>query len=368
MKSRMALAAAAAASMTGLAHAQGSVALYGIVDEGITVVNNEGGAHNVRMESGVYRGSRWGLDGSEDLRGGMKAVFKLENGFSLDNGSLRQGGLIFGRQAYVGVSSPYGTLTLGRQYDATTDFAWYYNVAAIASGYGFHQGDLDRTLGDRLNNSVKYRSPDFQGLSAIAMYSFSNTAGAFHQGSAWSSGVFYNHGPFTAAAAYTYLAGTTFDPYAAMGLRSFMGRPVVTRVGDVVTPVEESFALNSLGTFGVGASYAIGDVSLIANVTNTRLKYQGDATVMQVYEAGATWQATPALLTALAYQHTRFEGHKWHQVSLGAYYSLSKRTRMYASVDYLKSSSGVDPVIAHDFAPSQVSWQGSARIGVLHNF
>lgn len=368
MKGKMALAAAAAASMTGLAHAQGSVTLYGILDEGITVVNNEGGAHNVRMESGVYRGSRWGLDGSEDLGGGMKAVFKLENGFSLDNGSLGQGGLMFGRQAYVGLSSPYGTLTFGRQYDATTDFAWDYNVAAIASGYGFHQGDLDRTLGDRLDNSVKYRSPDFHGLSAIAMYAFSNTAGEFHKGSAWSSGVFYDHGPFTAAVTYTYLAGTTFDPYAAMGLRSFMGRTVVTREGDVVTPVEESFALDSLGTLGVGASYAIGNVSLIANMTNTRLKYQGDATVMQVYEAGATWQATPALLTALAYQHTRFEGHKWHQVSLGAYYSLSKRTQVYASVDYLKASSGVDPVTAYDFAPSQVSWQGNARIGVLHNF
>jgi outer membrane protein OmpU len=367
MKGKIALAATAA-SLVSLAHAQGSVTLYGILDEGITVVNNEGGSHNVKMESGVYRGSRWGLSGTEDLGGGFNAVFKLENGFSLDNGSLGQGGLMFGRQAYVGFSSPYGTLTFGRQYDATTDFAWDFNVAAVASGYGFHQGDLDRTLGDRLDNSVKYRTPDLHGFSAIAMYSFSNTPGDFHKGSAWSSGGFYEHGPFKAAVTYTYLAGTTFDPYAAMGMRTFMGRTVVIRQGDDVTPVEESFALDSLGTLGVGASYAIDNVTLIGNLTNTRLKYQGASTVMQVYEGGVTWQATPALLTAVAYQHTRFEGNKWHQISAGAYYSLSKRTQVYASVDYLKASQGIDPVTAYDFAPSHVSWQGNARVGILHNF
>jgi predicted porin len=74
-------------------------------------------------ERGTINGSRWGLRGAEDLGGGLKAIFVLENGFSVQNGRLAQDGREFGRQAYVGVgSTQFGTVTLGRQYDSLVDF------------------------------------------------------------------------------------------------------------------------------------------------------------------------------------------------------------------------------------------------------
>ena len=103
---------------SGVVYAQSSVTLYGIIDEGVNYNSNANGNRLYNLSSGVFQGSRWGLRGKEDLGGGLGAIFVLENGFDVNTGRLGQGGLLFGRQAYVGISSPYGTVTFGRQYDS----------------------------------------------------------------------------------------------------------------------------------------------------------------------------------------------------------------------------------------------------------
>ena len=115
------------AALTGVfataAHAQSSVTLYGLIDAGITYTNNQQGHSNWKATSGSVNGSRWGLRGSEDLGGGLKAIFTLENGFNIMNGTNGQGGREFGRQAFVGLSSDqFGAVTLGRQYDSVVDY------------------------------------------------------------------------------------------------------------------------------------------------------------------------------------------------------------------------------------------------------
>jgi len=100
-------------AFAGAAHAQSSVTLYGIIDGGFTYVNKTGGnvagtgnaTKNISLNSGNLQGSRWGLKGAEDLGGGLKAIFVLESGFNVNNGMSAQGGRLFGRQAYVGLSS-----------------------------------------------------------------------------------------------------------------------------------------------------------------------------------------------------------------------------------------------------------------------
>ncbi len=120
-------AAAAALLAASAAHAQSSVTLYGLIDAGVAYTNNveKGGTRGPLFQatSGEINGSRFGLRGSEDLGGGLRAIFVLENGFSVTNGKLAQDNRLFGRQAYVGLSSnQFGTVTLGRQYDALVDF------------------------------------------------------------------------------------------------------------------------------------------------------------------------------------------------------------------------------------------------------
>ena len=104
------------------AHAQSSVTLYGIIDTGVEYVShaNAAGDHVVRMPGVTGElPSRWGLRGTEDLGGGYQAVFTLESGFNVRGGDLGQGGRLFGRQAFVGLKSGFGTLAFGRQYTMT---------------------------------------------------------------------------------------------------------------------------------------------------------------------------------------------------------------------------------------------------------
>ncbi|MEK6293916.1 MAG: porin, partial [Paraburkholderia tropica] len=115
------------AALTGVfataAHAQSSVTLYGLIDAGVTYANNSGGHSLWKASSGTVNGSRWGLRGSEDLGGGLKAIFTLESGFNIMNGAAGQSSRMFGRQAFVGLASnQFGAVTLGRQYDSVVDY------------------------------------------------------------------------------------------------------------------------------------------------------------------------------------------------------------------------------------------------------
>ena len=85
------LSLAALGAFAGVAHAQSSVTLYGVVDTGILVNNNVKGLHQYSLSQGTS--SRWGLKGTEDLGGGLSAIFTLENGYATATGALSQGGL-----------------------------------------------------------------------------------------------------------------------------------------------------------------------------------------------------------------------------------------------------------------------------------
>ncbi|CAD6558140.1 Outer membrane porin protein [Paraburkholderia hiiakae] len=364
------------AALPMAARAQSSVTLYGVIDAGITYVSNTGGSHVVKFDDGVTYANRWGLMGTEDLGGGMKAVFKLESGFHLANGQISNGGSLFGRAAYVGLQSDWGTLTFGNQFDMTREMVYLYNVSAWASGYAINQGDFDRMNGDHLPNAVKFMSNTYAGFQFGGMYSFSNTPGDFHTGSAWSVGAQYQHGPFSIGTAYTQLNNPSgiygFDPYNMIGVRSFFGRPTVSvdpATGAVTSLYADTpFPVDKQGAFGVGASYAIGNVTLMGAFTYTQIKAFGESEHMQVAEGGANWQVTPAMSLIGGYQYTHFDGHHWNQLSAGMHYLLSKRTDVYISGDWLSASQGVDAVIGYSFTPSSTTTQADVRIGMRHSF
>ena len=105
--------ATAAATLCGAAHAQSNVTIYGLFDVGVQLEDASNGK-TVKVVSGGRSGSRLGFRGSEDLGGGLSAIWVGESGLNLDTGGLGQGGRFFGRQVYVGLKGGWGTLVGGR--------------------------------------------------------------------------------------------------------------------------------------------------------------------------------------------------------------------------------------------------------------
>jgi predicted porin len=175
-----------------LCHAQNSVTLYGAIDEDLlyqssssTLGANAGGKSNWTLTSGGYMGSRWGIRGSEALGDGMHTVFQLENGFNQNTGMSQQGGLEFGRQAYVGISSDQlGTVTLGRQYTPYFDLLQPFTPTTWLA---MHPGDIDAMdFIYHTNSSIKYRSPSEDGFTVAGLYALAGIPGSVARGSTWS--------------------------------------------------------------------------------------------------------------------------------------------------------------------------------------
>jgi len=174
------------------AAASAQVTIYGILDIGPTYVTNQGGKSNVRMDAGTLQQSRIGFRGTEDLGGGYSAFFNLENGFNLDDGSMATANNLFSRDSRVGLKGPFGSISAGRQSNATVDAIAPYAASMLAYGPSYlatHPGDHDRVLNIPTDNSLKYTTPNFAGFTGIVSYGFGEVAGDTKQNSSRNAGV-----------------------------------------------------------------------------------------------------------------------------------------------------------------------------------
>jgi len=378
------------ATIATVAHAQASVTLYGLIDEGFEAISNAptangaGGARQYRLDStNGLNSSRWGLKGDEDLGGGLSAIFQLENGFELNNGRLGQGGAEFGRQAFVGLrSTRFGTVTLGRQYDSVVDYVGKleFGDSNVGTTHGAHPVDLDNfNNARRTNNAIKYASPDYRGLTVGGMYSFGGVAGSVARNQVFSVGGGYHNGPLTLGAAYLQAR----NPAASL----FGSNPSDTADSNGLTgtPVLSGYAsANAYHVFGAGATYALGNAILGANWSNVRFAnvaaLDDTSAIFDNLEASVQYHLTPRLLAGVAYDYLHGShvsastgGANYNQFSVGANYRLSLRTDLYAAVDY-QIANGHDSTghgaVANiaGLSPSSNRYQTVGRVGIRHRF
>ena len=195
--------AALLAAGAGAASAQTNVTIYGIVDAGL--VRESGGVvNNTKITSGVGSASRIGFRGTEDLGGGMSALFTLETGVKIDTGEVDTAGTIFNRQAFVGLKTNAGTVTLGRQYTP-----WHQALAQVADPFGTgYAGTSKNQFPDsgtnvRTSNTVIYTAPVMMGgFSADLAYSLGEQAGSSKAGRQFGGSVGYSKGPLNVRLAY----------------------------------------------------------------------------------------------------------------------------------------------------------------------
>lgn len=332
----------------GAAHAQSSVTLYGLIDESIQYVHNADRSNNNlwNMFSGNLQGSRWGMKGSEDLGGGLKAIFQLESGFDPNTGKSSQGGRLFGRQAYVGLShDAYGTFTAGRQYDPVVDMVQALTADNYFGSTFTTPGDVDNNdNSSRTNNAVKYVSPVWSGFQFEGMYALGGVAGSTGSGQTWSGAATWSGGPFSVAAGYIRMdAGNT----AASRGASWNTATVPTSGATFDSQVNNGYAsAKSVSIASTAAQYVTGPLTF--NIRYSFAQYKPDAfsafteqEKFHVVGGYAGYQVTPAMLLGLGYIWTHGAGDtsaNYHQVSLGGDYSLSKRTDLYLVGAYQHAS------------------------------
>ncbi|WP_296225059.1 porin [Ralstonia sp. UBA689] len=353
---RQAIYIAAASALTaacGLAHAQSSVTLYGRVAGGVDYTNKiattNGTASRLQYGSNQWGTSMWGLKGSEDLGGGLKAVMNLENGFTSADGS--SGGVLFNRYAVVGLSSTtYGTLLLGRAMGIPDGEGWSIDPMGLQfMSIATLQGN--RTWGSR-PKAITYNSPDWGGLSFRAQAGLNGTAGNFNGGRQLAASVAYQTGPLMLKAFYEEMRDN-----AAQFTNLYTASRLYTAGG--------TYQIGDLKLFG-GYSLIQSGGATVADADNP-----AGATRQQTYWVGANYQVTPAttLVGGVFRANQNNGGGNGTLLTLGVNYALSKRTLLYGTVGtVLNGKNATFSVEAAGGKPTAGSSQQGVYTGVVHSF
>lgn len=311
----------ASALICGAAHAQSSVQLYGALDIGVDYANHSGTENSgvVRVDSGTLYGNRWGIRGVEDLGGGLKTLFTAESGFALNNGASTQGGLLFGRQIFVGLQNRLGTLTMGRQYTIDTDLASYHaNVASRANNYTGLSHWVDR-LADRVNNAIKYQTRNLNGFTFAGQYGFGGIAGNSAAMRILNAGGNYSNGPLGLGA--TYLRINNVDGKRLSGVAVVDGQYV-------------------LGPATVHLAYTDTRGTAANTLCFSTCAARPDQVVRTV-EAGLDYYATPVVRFYAGGAYTRISNDlagNAFQFNLSGFHALSKRTEVYVLAGYTRTT------------------------------
>lgn len=369
------------------AHAQSSVTLYGLIDTGFIYTNNQLGHSNWQIANSSTQNTVFGLKGSEDLGGGLHALFKIEQGFLTSNGAQAFSGDGFGSQSWIGLQSdPYGTLTFGRQFDVMNDLVgpltaefntWGGSMAA-------HPFENDNLASNSvvINNTVKYTSPTYMGVTLETMYAFSNKAGAFGNNRSYGFGVSYAEGPINLAAGYLQLdnagsgsgAITTADTSANL----LADRQRIWSLGGSYTFGPATVGLvwshtqldNTAGVFSFGTGTYLGADDASAGTLAGSLRLDN-------YEVNAKYALTPALSVSGAYTYTHgaYNGAApgWNTAMLQTDYAFSKRTDIYLEGVYQNvHGAPADSVLSHaminTLSPSSTNTQVAVTVGLRHTF
>ncbi len=323
------LIALAVLATTGAAMAQSSVTLYGRLDASVGSLDT-GAASDTRMFSGNLTTSRWGVMGSEDLGGGLKANFRLETAIDVTSGASTN----FTRASWVGLSGGFGGITMGLRdsaYKDAFDLGNAHNLfdSEFTTGKAAFEGAAGVNVGNFISrpaSQIRYDSPKFGGLSGSASYAFDQTAGtesdiqAFH--------LRYAGGPLDVALGYqaqnAAVAANDRDYTVISGLYDF---------GAFRLSAQYQNAKNAANLkdndFSIGVSVPFGAFDLSAGVSTSQTKANGT----KVREG-----------TAFA---------------LGGTYALSKRTRVYAA--YLDGDT-------ENAAGTTVTERKLYAVGVAHTF
>lgn len=367
----IALLAAACCALHGQAHAQSaspapsSIKIYGVADAGLVLERGGPAGATTSLTSGVASGSRLGFKGTEDLGGGLAAGFVIEGGINLDSGASGQGGLAFGRQSYVSLGGPLGTLSAGRQYSP-----YFKALRDVADPFGdglAGQAANVMVPNRRMDNAVVYASPRLAGWSADLAYSAGEVAGDSTRKRALGGAVNYAAGPLALVLSHHRRE----DAAASLHARNSL--------------LAARYTLNhALGTYQLHAAYAanrgmgtVGSGGLLAQTVSGAAPAVG-AAVLAAGPVGAPGAASHDVLLGLCatFGPHRFAGslirhldgspasRDAHQFGVAYLYGLSKRTDLYTAYGRIGNGNGAAFTVGN--ATEDGKGNRAVNIGLRH--
>ncbi|AHG63777.1 porin [Advenella mimigardefordensis] len=350
-------------AIAGLAHAETSVQLYGLVDAGVGYSQTKVSygdswvkTRDIGLVDGIGGTNNWGLKGIEDLGNGTSAIFQLESGFSLGTGHSLSEGTLFDRRALVGLTgADWGTVTLGRQFNVADDILSPLDPFGTNFGQaGVTAGAFGDSVSANMSDSIKYMSPTWSGFQFGLGYSGRNEKTEYSSGagrivdkdtSNWiTAGLSYVNGPLAVAA--------TYDRFRSDVTVSDESTKSTTNMWNVGLTYDFT-AVKAHLMYGQthGALPATGLSSGLIHSLDTALVDDGDSGLLsgtsgyrqQAWLAGLTIPVGDAGRVLLSYQGNHVKNSDTvydkargtlHIGSIGYSQDLSKRTTLYAVASY----------------------------------
>lgn len=386
MKKFNLVAAAALSLVSASTMAQSTVTLYGLIDAALSVTTKQAAGSVTRVEAGQLATSRWGIRGSEDLGGGMKAFFNLESTLINDTGAsgLGFGGntatgtsvSLFDRASLVGLSGGFGSVSVGRQNILGVDSIGLADPIGLAhpgsgnpnvafsalnaGGLGIplppqtSQTPLYAKYGTngggaalRQNNSIRYLTPVFgNAFGGALMYGAGEQAGNASKNSYQGISGYYRSGNSGAALAYARLKDVSDN--------------------------------DTLTLWGGGVKYEINSMFTVKG-TYAQNKQDLSNRKIAVIGLGVDYAVTPALTMTAAYYKTKSTGRvqvagtqdgKAEQFYLIGKYALSKRTALFSTYTHAKAGSGAatDTELAPTLTNPGNDKADRVVFGLIHTF
>ncbi|MET3130956.1 GBP family porin [Oxalobacteraceae bacterium GrIS 1.11] len=351
---RTLLAALLATGFASAALAESNVTVYGAVDVGLASISGAsastqtptaalpafGAGRETKVRDGILQGSRLGFRGNEDLGNGLSALFVLEAGILVDTGASDQGGLLFGRQAFVGLKlDQAGSLTLGRQY--APQYLAFKAIDPMDDGFAGAASNLIPNNGKRINNALKYSSPSWSGFSADLLYGLGEVAGD-------------NSASRTIGSSLSYLAGPLLVKLAYNGANNA-----------TATDKAKSTVVGATYDFGVLKAHASYDSNKGTGTVDNR-----DLMLGLTVPMGA---AHTVMASYIRKDDKSSANRDANQIALAYTYTLSKRTALYSSYARISNDNGAAYRTASASAPiaGQTGAVGGTRefnVGIRHLF
>jgi predicted porin len=335
------------------AHAQSNVAVYGVMDLGISVDQGGVSGTSTRVTSGMATQSRLGFRGTEDLGDGLAAFFVIEGGIHGDNGTSTQNNTTFGRTTIVGLRGRFGSVSAGLQ---DTPLFTVLNVVVDPLRNGIiRSNNLMPPTGFRASNSVLYRTPDVYGFNAALMYVAGEVPGKPSAGRALGGSFNYSRGPLNASIAYHRKnndTATVSDLATARNLllgANYDFGPVRGYAGYEVNRGPNSAPLNN------GAA-VFGGAPPIASTDSRDL----------LLAAAVPFGASTVVLTCVHASDRTVHDQDATQLGVAYMYAFSKRSDVYTSYGAIRNRNGAAYTEGNSEEPGTGNRQFT--VGLRHRF